>query len=177
MVKQRTDERVDGAAFDVLYRREVSSLVALAASLSGSRDAGAEIAQEALLRAYCEWPRVGSLERPGAWVRRVTINLAIDAHRRTAREQRTFADLSAVGENTVDPPGYGIDHPLWVAVRALPERQRAVVALHYLDDLPVEEIAHTLELSMGTVKSTLFSARASLARTLGAEEVHDDDAR
>jgi len=78
MVKQRTDERVDGAAFDVLYRREVSSLVALAASLSGSRDAGAEIAQEALLRAYCEWPRVGSLERPGAWVRRVAITAGHD---------------------------------------------------------------------------------------------------
>ena len=50
-------------------------------------------------------------------------------------------------------------------MRALPERQRAAVALHYLDDLPVDEIAEILDVTAGTVKTSLFKARQSLART------------
>ena len=171
MVKQRTEYRVADDGFDSLYRRELPSLVALAATLTGSRESGAEIAQEALLRAYRDWPNVGALERPGAWVRRATLNLAIDAHRRRVRE------ISALSRFPEDEPisdgaiGFGVNDPLWVAVRALPERQRAVVALFYLQDLSLDEIAGTLEMSVGTAKSTLFSARKSLAQTLGAQEV------
>jgi RNA polymerase sigma-70 factor (ECF subfamily) len=69
-------------------------------------------------------------------------------------------------EATVDLPQSEGDR-FWSAVRALPERQRAVVALHYLEDLPVAEVAHTLEIPAGTVKSTLSAARAALAAALG----------
>jgi RNA polymerase sigma-70 factor (ECF subfamily) len=59
----------------------------------------------------------------------------------------------------------------WAAVRALPERQRAAVALHYIDDLSIDEIAGILQVSPGTIKTSLFKARRSLAVTLEAEEV------
>jgi RNA polymerase sigma-70 factor (ECF subfamily) len=61
------------------------------------------------------------------------------------------------------------------AVLELPIRQRAVVVLHYLDDLPVSEVAAVLGCSEGTVKTHLHRARRSLATTLGEEL--DDDAR
>lgn len=142
--------------------------VALAASLCGGSDLGAELAQEALLRAYRDWSRVSALERPGTWVRRVTVNLAIDAHRRHVSEQ---AALTRVGTQPSTADGYGVDDRFWVLVRALPERQGVVTALRFVDDLSIEEIAAVLEVSVGTVKSTLFAARRSLAASLGAQEV------
>ena len=59
----------------------------------------------------------------------------------------------------------------------MPERQRTVVALRYIEDLAVADIASLVEVSEGTVKTSLFRARRTLARVLGAEEVHDGDDR
>lgn len=154
--------------FESLYRREFPKMVALAASMCGSREVGAELAQEALLRAYRDWPRVSGLERPGAWVRRATVNLAVDAHRRRSTEQATLARMVS---STLPPEGFGVEDPFWVLARSLPDRQCAVVALRYVDDLPLEDIAQVLEVSVGTVKSTLFDARRTLAEALGASEV------
>lgn len=161
-----TSEEVTG--FDPFYRREYPAMVALAAALSGRRELAAELAQEAMLRAYREWPRVSSMERPGAWVRRVTIHLATDARRRSATERRGLARLTTTVD---DATGFGTADRFWVLVRALPERQRAVVALRYVEDMSLEEIAAVLEISVGTVKSTLFSARAALAASLDLGEV------
>ena len=58
------------------------------------------------------------------------------------------------------------DAEFWRAVGDLPARQREVIALHYVDDLTVADIAVALEISTGTVKSTLHDARRSLAATL-----------
>lgn len=162
------------ANFEALYRRELAPLIALATTLTGSRDLGADLAQEALARAYRDWRTVATRDRPGAWIRRVLINLAIDAHRRRTREAAALArldpqPLAATNEVTNDQ--------FWTAVRALPERQRAAVVLYYVEDLPVGEIAHVLGIAPGTVKTSLFMARRSLAATLGAEEVLDDHDR
>jgi RNA polymerase sigma-70 factor (ECF subfamily) len=58
------------------------------------------------------------------------------------------------------------DAELWRLVRSLPERQAHVVALHYVDDRSVAEIAKLLDCSEGTVKTHLHRARVSLARAL-----------
>jgi RNA polymerase sigma-70 factor (ECF subfamily) len=57
-------------------------------------------------------------------------------------------------------------------VRSLPERQAAAVALHYLEDLSIADIAAVLECAEGTAKSHLHKARAALAQRLRTEE-HD----
>ena len=59
------------------------------------------------------------------------------------------------------------------AVRALPPRQRTAIVLHHFVDLPVVEVAALMNVSAGTVKSTLHDARAALARTLGASYALD----
>jgi RNA polymerase sigma factor (sigma-70 family) len=165
----RTDRTL---AFEAFYRAEVRVLLALAASLSGSRETGAEIAQEAMMRAFHRWDRVATLDSPGAWVRRVVINLSIDQHRRSGRERRAVARLAASAEASVESQLQG---PFWTEVRALPPRQRAIVALRYVDDLDVKEIARVLNTSTGTVKKLLFVARRPLASRL-AEEVSDANA-
>jgi RNA polymerase sigma-70 factor, ECF subfamily len=170
-MRARAQDIVEPRSFEVMYRAELVSMVSLGASLTGSRESGADLAHEAMLRAYRAWDTVGALDRPGAWVRRVLINLATDGHRRKVHERRA---LVLVGRPTTVVPTDAINMPFWAAVRALPLRQRAAVVLHYIDDMSVDDIADVLQVSVGTIKSSLFSARKSLAKTLQADEPGDE---
>ncbi len=169
-------ERVGGrsatadAAFDAFYRAELHSLVALATSLTGDAGHGAELAQEALLRTYRSWETVRTLDRPGAWTRHVLINLTIDAHRRAQREERATRRVASRMAEPSSPPAEAVSEQFWSAVRALPDRQRHAVALHYIDDLSVAEVARVLEVTDATVKTSLHMARKSLALRLGVAE-------
>lgn len=156
-----------GTGFDDFYRREIGSLRAVAAGLTGSRELGADLAHEAMLRAFHEWGKVGVLDRPGAWVRRVLINLATDAHRRRVREMRALERLPVGG---VSAPCDVVDDQFWQALRALPDLQRNAAVLFYVDDLAVERIAEVLNVASGTVKKALFNARRNLAHSLGTED-------
>lgn len=172
---------VDGTTaapgFDELYRADWAAVVALGWTLTGSRSAAEELAQDAFLDAYRRWDHVGSLDRPGAWVRRAVANRAV-SHRRhlrvvadgTARlagAARTAQDAHADAPPATDPT-------FWSAVRALPERQAQAIALHYLEDLDVAEIAGLLELRASTVRVHLSRARRTLARTLPAPTPEED---
>jgi RNA polymerase sigma-70 factor (ECF subfamily) len=155
-------------AFDTFARRERASLVTFAWALTGSLAAAEELAQEALIAAWQGWDRVGTYQRPGAWARRVVANRAAGFHRRAGRERRAVGLLAVPGET--DEPDVAIDAEnaaLWAAVRALPLRQAQAVALHYLEDRSVGEIAAILECAEGTVKAHLHRGRRELARQLG----------
>lgn len=151
--------------FEILYRREFSALAVLAGTIVGNRSAGEDIAQEALARAHRHWSRVAGLDKPGAWVRRVAINLAIGRKRRIASEARALLKIGDSGHSEAETRRG--DPAVWHAVDQLPSRQRAVIALRYLEDLPVAEIADLLEISVTAATSNLHKARRSLARTLG----------
>jgi RNA polymerase sigma-70 factor (ECF subfamily) len=158
--------------FEGFFRASQSRLVAIALPLTGDVDAARDLAQEALLRAYRAWPKVSTLDQPGAWTRRVLLNLAVDVSRRRRRE-------SVANGRALPPDSDGsdftemsvVDESFWVAVRALPALQRSSVVLHYVDDMSVAEVAEVLEVSEGTVKTSLHRARQTLAKTL---EVHDE---
>jgi RNA polymerase sigma-70 factor, ECF subfamily len=151
--------------YDETYHRELPAIVALTVAMTGDREAGVDLAQEAMLRAYRAWSKVGRLDRPGAWIRRVAINLALDARKRRRREQRGVVRLAARASDA--PAHEPTDEQFWDAVRALPERQRAAVALHYLEDMAVADVAEVLDVAAGTVKSALFAARRTLAAQFG----------
>ena len=132
---------VTESSFEDLYRRELRAIVAVATTLTGSPEVGRDLAHEAMLRAYRDWERVGALDRPGAWVRRVVINLATDYHRRRSRELRALARFGPPTALELTDPTSG---RFWAAVRALPERQRAAVTLRYACDLAHREVAAAL---------------------------------
>jgi RNA polymerase sigma factor (sigma-70 family) len=123
-------------------------VVELAYALSGNRAGAEDIAQEAFLRAHRDWQRVGRYQHPGAWVRRVAANLATSALRRRLIEARALARVWAREEPALaELPVSGAD--FWRAVRSLPRRQDQAVALHYLEDLPVADIARVLGCAEG----------------------------
>lgn len=148
--------------FETFFAAEYPRLVPMLHALTGDRGRAEDLAQEALSRAHHEWPRIATYDRPGAWVRRVARNLASNTARSAEREQRALRRLPGSEAAHLSPA----DEELWAAVRELPEQQRWVVALHYVEDLSVAAVAETLEVSDGTVKTHLSRARASLAARL-----------
>ena len=154
--------------FEAFYIRELPSLVVLARALTGSPSTAEDLAQEAMIAAYRRWDEVSAMGVPASWVRRVCANLATSQLRRRGVETRALLRLGGRrASHTELPPA---DDAFWAAVRRLPRRQAQVIALHYVYDLYVADIALTLECSESTVKAHLVRGRAALALRLGLEQ-------
>jgi RNA polymerase sigma factor (sigma-70 family) len=154
--------------FDDFARDTRSRLVGLAYSLSGDRGAAEDLAQEALLATHGAW---AELTAPLAYARRTVVHLAATRVRSASRERRAFARWFGRGDKFAELAP--VDAEFWRAVAALPPRQREVIALHYVEDLAIADIAAALEIAPGSVKSALHDARHALAHTLGLE--HEED--
>ena len=150
--------------FESFYRSEYRAVVGLAYALSGSRLAAEDIAQDAFLAAHRQWDRVAFYDQPESWVRRVVSNLAVSAFRTKVREAGALARFKPRDEYL--PSLAAEDADFWKAVRALPNRQAQVIALHYLEDRSVSEIGQILGCSANTVKVHLHKGRDRLARRL-----------
>lgn len=162
------DARVVALSFDAFFRVEYPRLVTLVTAMTGDRRVAEELAQEALLRAHVRWTRVATYDSPGAWVRRVAINLALSSRSRRRSEHRALARLGSE-RAPVAPYDYA-DDDFWALVRRLPKRQAAAVALFYLEDRPVAEVATVLGCAEGTAKAHLHKGRVALARLLDEPE-------
>jgi RNA polymerase sigma-70 factor (ECF subfamily) len=147
--------------FDAFFHREYPRMVGLAYAISGSRWAAEELAQEACLRAFKSWPSISSYDKPGAWLRRVTINLSNSFVRRRVNELKAL-ERYAVGRVEPVDPHPDDDADFWSAVVSLPRRQRAVVVLRYVDDLATTDIADVLEISESSVRTHLQRGREAL---------------
>ena len=145
--------------FRSFYAAEFPQLAGYCLALTSNAALADELAQEALTEVYVKWSRV---REPRAYAFRVAHNIARESWRRRDRELATW---SAIAESAV--PGSAPDPTLWDAVSRLPESLREVVLLHYLCDLPVNDVARTVRRPVGTVKRRLHDARAQLAVTLG----------
>jgi DNA-directed RNA polymerase specialized sigma24 family protein len=149
-----TDEE---GAYEDLFRRELPSIVHAAFLVVGDVEAAREIAQDAFTQLFIHWRRVSGYERPGAWVRRVAIRMAV-------RES---------GRRPVALPAAGLSSPhdldVWAAVMALPPKERAAIVLFYFNDLPVADVAAALGCRPSTARVRLHRGRQRLAAVLGEE--------
>ena len=157
---------MDVEGFTSMFRREYPRLVALGLALTGNRATACDLAQETLARAYRSWDRVETYELPGAWLRRVLINLAVDVRRKDRTEQAALARLGPQARDGIE----GVGGEWWAAVRALPVRERLAVTLYYVEDYSIGEVAAVMEIAAGTVRATLAQARKKLAVALAAQE-------
>jgi RNA polymerase sigma-70 factor (ECF subfamily) len=158
--------------FDEFFRSEYRRVVGLAAVLCGRSGVAEELAQDAFVSAYRHWARVAQYDDPGAWVRRVVVNLATSALRRRTREARALTRLALRRDNE-HMARLDVDDDFWRAVRALPKRQAQCVALRYLEDRTDDEIAAVLGIAPTTVRVHLHAARSALAVRLG--EINDEE--
>ena len=152
------DQRIEllfGELFAIAYR--------VGYRIVGDVTTAEDVAAETVARAVVHWPRLDHPARRQAWVAKVAANVAIDVVRRRGRllsdTRPPVADTGA--DRTAERLA------LAAALASLSARQRQVVVLRYLADLPEAEVASSLGLSLNTVKKHTARALAALRRTLG----------
>ena len=148
-----------------LYLASYQRLVLQLYPVTGDLGEAQEVVQEAFVKLLASPALISGLDNPEAWLRIVALNLARSRRRRGKILQRL---LGRVGARPADVPGASPDHvALMAALRTLPAGQREAIALHYLADLPITEVAELQRVSVGTVKSRLSRGRTALAELLG----------
>lgn len=148
--------------FETFYRGAKDPCFRALLATVGSTHEADDLLAEAFTRALANWDEVCVHPRPEAWVVRTALNLHRDRWRRSNRQRRRLA-RDAASAFTVP-----FDTELLDAVRALPERQREVVALRVLLDLSAEQTANVLDIEVGTVGTHLRRALATLRANLPA---------
>lgn len=155
---------MEDGSFQSFYEAEYYAVLALARALTGNDTWAEDVAHDTFLAALSSW---NELENPAGWVRRVASNKAKSGWRRRYAEARALERLpvDAVVGDTVPFQ----TEEFWSLVRDLPRRQAQVIALFYLEDRPVDEIAGILGCAESTARKHLSRGRRSLARTLGVD--------
>ena len=160
----------DRDALDALLTRHVDRLHAVCRRICGP-DAAFDAAQHALIAITCSIARFDGRAAFTTWSHRIAVNAALDEVRRARRtavpasDQLDTHDLAA-------PPAVGPERvvdrlDLQAALTALPDEFRTAVVLRDVADLDYAEIAATLGVPLGTVRSRIARGRAALAAALG----------
>lgn len=160
--------------FEEFYAHAVGRLTGQLYVMLGDAQEAQDVVQEAFVKA---WSRRGRLDReaaPEAWIRTVAWRLAIRRFKKLRRSEQAWLRHGAAPDVGAPEPG---TVALVEALKGLSAQQRRVVALHYICDLSVEQIAGETGLSTGTVKTHLSRGRTALAARLQdpcAQEAHRD---
>ena len=159
----------DARALSQLAALRGPRLVAHAARLLGEREAALDMVQEAWIEIIRGLPRLRDEAAFLPWALRIVSRRVAREIARRQRGRRLAAAVTAEGETATPELGPGAVDAARVraAIAALPPAQAATVALFYLEDLTVTEVATALDVPVGTVKTRLMHARAKLRALLG----------
>jgi len=158
----------DRDAFEEVVDRYGLQLLRTARLILRDEALAEDAIQETFLKA---WQRIGSLrdEDPGPWLTRITMNESISTYRRRHRFQALTERFGRLGSSKPEVSSEArLD--LAHALDRLTIEQRAAVALHYYQDLSVEETARMLKVPLDTIKSRLKTALRRLRELTGSEE-------
>lgn len=148
-------------SFDAFYAARAPRLVRTIYLRTGDVTRAEDCVQEAFVRAWRKWDHLEQAD-PIGWVTTVAWRLAIREWRRTTRAAPTWVGSEP---RTVEHPPEEVI-ALHQVLNALPTGQRDVLVLHYLEDLPVRDVAALLGMPEGTVKSHLSRGRDALRGSL-----------
>ena len=165
----------DSADFDAFYSATVRRVVLYLYAACGDRSDAQDLAQEAFARAWQHWPKVSGYDDPEAWVRTVGWRLMANRWRGLKRWLAVQARLGPPDEVTGSPSPDRV--AVVDALQRLPKAQRRVIALYYLLDMPVNDIAAGIGVPAGTVKAQLSRGRTALAGLLGDHEQEINDVK
>ncbi len=154
--------------FEEFVAARLAALVRYATVVTWDPHLAEDVVQDVLVRAQARWSRIGSLEEPERYVRRMVVNEFLSWRRR--RSARLLHPGEALDGHL--PPqadltgGYDERDAMIRLIGALPPRQRAVIALRFYEDLAVEQIADLLGCRVSTVRTHLTRALESLRPAL-----------
>ena len=160
----------DREAFRSLYEKYQDRVFATAYRIAGDRETAADLTQEVFVKIFEELPGFRFGSRFSTWLYRVAANHAINKASETARHarlnERVAREKPSVAPAAPAAHDRFADERVQAALGGLSVKLRVVTVLRYLEGLSYEEIAEALDLSVGTVKSRLFLAHATLKEAL-----------
>ena len=162
-------------AFEELLRRYEGKVYRLCCALLRERTQAEDAAQESLVRVWKALDRYDGRAALSSWIYAITRNRCLTALER----RRSLDSLDELGEEAefglpaTGQSGEGRAEELLELVQLLPERLRRVLLLYYYEERSVSEVALMLGCPEGTVKTTLFRARAALAEMLQRRGLDD----
>ncbi|MDB5358683.1 MAG: sigW 5 [Phycisphaerales bacterium] len=162
----RSDEQLvaalnagDSFAFDALYYRHRDWVVRLATRFTGNADDALDVLQETFAYLFRKFPGFVLSAKMTTFLYPVVRNLSIAARKKRTRERGE----EHIGDPTADPPEPGNDRAeLAIVLAALPEAQREVLLMRFVDAMSLQEIAAALSIPEGTVKSRMHNALNAL---------------
>jgi RNA polymerase sigma-70 factor (sigma-E family) len=149
--------------FEEFAATRMPGVLRFAAVLAGDRATAEDLAQEVLIRAYSRWDRIGCLDRPEFYVRKMILNEFLTWRRRSSRQPlATGMPIEPASPSPDHAGAYNEREALLGQLGKLSRRQRAVLVLRYYEDRGDGEIAELLGCSAGTVRSHASRALAAL---------------
>jgi RNA polymerase sigma-70 factor (sigma-E family) len=160
----------DEDRFTEFVRAHSASLFRTAYLMTGDYQRAEDVLQSAFVRVYQRWPRVDAMEHPVGYARRAVVNHALSWWRRPSSRESLLqlSDEPAWNGRVEDVAEH---ERVWQSVLSLPRRQRAVTVLRYYEDMTEAQIAETLGMAPGTVKSHSHAAVRRLAEVLGEPSI------
>ncbi|MEJ0040490.1 MAG: sigma-70 family RNA polymerase sigma factor [Gammaproteobacteria bacterium] len=173
------------AEFTTFMRAYQDMVFSTAARLTGDRAQAEDIAQDVFIKAYQSFDMLRDSPSPGGWLKTVARNLTLNHLSRHRSRWRFFSDLthnaSEDGDNDLELnlPGLTTPDDLFAgvhdqerrelveqALKKLPQHQRVPLVLYHFEDMPYQEIAQHLRISLPKVKTDILRARTALAKIL-----------
>ncbi|WP_314221181.1 SigE family RNA polymerase sigma factor [Streptomyces zaehneri] len=156
--REDTGERhsLSEAEFTAYVQERRASLYATAYHLTGDRFEAEDLLQSALFSTYRAWERISDKAAVGGYLRRTMTNLHISAWRRRKLNEYPTEELPETAGDTDAMRGTELRAVLWQALARLPELQRTMLVLRYYEGRTDPEIAEILDISVGTVKSSIW---------------------
>lgn len=148
-------------AFTTLLAERTPVLLRFATVVTGSPHQAEDVVQDVLVKAHRRWDYISGLDHPEAYLRRMIVHDHISWRRKWAR--MVPSPIEVIDTSAADPADRIVRHDELVeAVRSLPRKQRAAVALRFYADQTDAEIAEILGCRVSTVRSQIARALAKL---------------
>jgi RNA polymerase sigma-70 factor (sigma-E family) len=149
--------------FDEFVHARLPALLRFAAVLAGDREVAQDVVQDALVVAHGRWSRIGGMERPELYVKKIVTTQYLSWRRRVARRAELWQRRGPDELTVSDHAEHATTRAAVLArLAALPHRQRAVLVLRYYEGLGEAETAEVLGCAPGTVRSAHARALAAL---------------
>jgi RNA polymerase sigma-70 factor (ECF subfamily) len=150
-----------------------------AARLTGNDAQAEDLAQDVFVRAYEHFAQLRSSGSAGGWLKTVTTNLTLNYLTRYRGRRRLFSEMSSDGDEATQVPEWRVEdslvadlsaeqrrHLIDEALKDLPDHQRVPLVLYHFEELPYQEIAERLGISLAKVKTDILRGRAAMLAKL-----------
>jgi len=169
--------------FTAFMRRYQNMVFSTAARLTGNDTQAEDISQEVFLKAYEHWEKLHASPAAGGWLKTVATNLSLNHLQRYRKRWRFFSEFTRHDDDGGTEEEASVEFAApdtffadmhrgerleWVekALEELPENQRVPLVLYHFEDMPYDEIATRLGISLAKVKTDILRGRTALAKIL-----------